>query len=1074
MYTHASYVHGAPVCGSLVRLSPPAAVYFHHDYTCPSFSSHKLTIDWLLYRCLTCRKRKIRCDGEKPTCSTCEKNAHQCLGYPDQPERAKNEPATSPLKFEVGGPVKHESPNDVEDRQREDVDGHEVKRDPFKSPIASAKLHIAVDHPPPRPTRSDSMSTTSGATALRTGKESDDWERDSSKSHTPGKGPKRYSSQRTVSFSEDGRSQSNRSPVQLHQETHRVPYFRYFGPTAIVPGFKQMVVNVQHYNRRRSRSSMSATSPLSMLNHHSGPSHAETVLEPLDDMPIYDPNDAAPVHPIIVSLIKTFFLHLGCTYPFLREAKTLRLVKEKRLESILVDAMCALAARFSTLESLPGAANSPRSEYGAVFAQRAKAATVDLFPCPTVGAVQAYLLLAYEGFGENQDSTLWMYLGLAIRMMSDLGLQRNEGVQYQGDKDPWYTRSWNCPSVDEEHESSPAADDETLNPTEQQEIVQERIDTAWSVYILDRFISSGTGRTVTVKDEDFELPTPEPVLDPSSGCPAPYPAFIQIIQFYGRVSDVLNKLKKVSDLTDEKLTALAEIERDLMKLYHKQDPNLHFNPLHFQNYVKIGQGTLFILLHVWFHALMIIIHQPLLTAFGSRDPQLNSHSHELAMSSAKTIADILALAELIDPNSYIGSPFTSQPMYIAACAFLRETAANTSQPVSRAASPPGAKQNSGYGANNGSGRVNTSNEKSSKHSLLAEAASQNYQRCYKSLQQLNTYWHGVNYILVALDHRSKGIWDCETYTAEEYESTKLPRRPDSLANFPRLDHPSSPQPSAPPIAWSLTGTTNSPNSSLTLLYQNMNASASQPNQASAHPPPPPPPATAPTSAPTPPGNMIYDPIRQSLGSLPDNASAFSPPFPHATISAVRYSANPSNAHRVRSSRHPSTGSRPSIKFDGSTPAETGPGTPGSENRLHPYLGSAGSNSVLPPLTSQPYTPSSSYEPSILQGASPSSSLTEANSSQQRTNPLNTATGTTPTDMVGSYGHDFAQSGLASGANYYFGNGGPIADAITVEEINLNSLGLSNDMMPPWDFFPADFSGLFDANNLGETGHQGHM
>lgn len=1044
-------------------------MFFPHPVLLEAIADDSLVV--LPYRCLTCRKRKTRCDGEKPTCSTCEKNGHQCLGYPDNPEKS-NETATGPLKFEVGGRLKHESPMDVENQQMDALDGHQVDRDHFQGPLTASKIHITAD-PSPCPTRSDSLSTTSGTTALRQRKESDDWEGESSHSHTPGKSTKRYSFARTVSFSDDGRSQSNRSPVQLHHETHRVPYFRYFGPTAIVPGFKQMVVNVQHYNRRRSRGSMSATSPLSLLSHHSGPSHAETVLEPLDDMPTYDPNDPAPVHPIIISLIKTFFLRLGCTYPFLRQDKTLRLVREKRVEAILVDAMCALAARFSNSETLPGAANSPRSEYGAVFAQRAKAATVDLFPCPTVGAVQAYLLLAYEGFGENQDSTLWMYLGLAIRMMSDLGLQRNEGVQYQGDKDPWYTRSWNRPSVEEEHESSPAAEDETLNAKEQQEIVQERIDTAWSVYILDRFISSGTGRTVTVKDEDFELPTPDPVLDPSSGCAALYPAFIQIIQFYGRVSDVLNKLKKVSDLTEEKLAALAEIERDLMKLYHKQDPSLHFNPLHFQNYVKIGQGTLFILLHVWFHALMIILHQPLLTAFGSRHPQLNSHSHELAMSSAKTIADILALAELIDPNSYIGSPFTSQPMYIAACAFLRETAANPSQPVSRATSPPTTKQSGGYGANGvNHNRSNTSNEKSSKHSLLAEAASQNYQRCYKSLQQLNTYWHGVNYILVALDHRSKGIWDCETYTAEEYESTKLTRRPESIANFPRLDNPSSPQPNVPPIAWSLTGTTNSPNSSLTFLYQNMNASASQSNQASTHPPPPP--AVGPVSTPTPPGNMIYDPIRQSLGAPPDNSDAFSPPFPQHNISAIRYSTAASSANRMGTARHPAIGSRPTIKLDKSTPHASGPGTPESENRLQPYLGLASSNSVLPPLTSQSYTPSSTYESSVLQGASPSSTLTEANTSQQITNQLNTGTGATHTDMIGSYGHDFAPSGLASGANYYFGNGGTIADAITVEEINLNALGLSNDMLPPWDFFQADLSGLFDANHLGSAGHQGQI
>lgn len=34
-----------------------------------------------------------------------------------------------------------------------------------------------------------------------------------------------------------------------HAESHRVPYFRYFGPTAIVPGFKQMVVSVREHRR---------------------------------------------------------------------------------------------------------------------------------------------------------------------------------------------------------------------------------------------------------------------------------------------------------------------------------------------------------------------------------------------------------------------------------------------------------------------------------------------------------------------------------------------------------------------------------------------------------------------------------------------------------------------------------------------------------------------------------------------------------------------------------------------------------------------------------------------------------
>jgi hypothetical protein len=34
---------------------------------------------------------------------------------------------------------------------------------------------------------------------------------------------------------------------------------------------------------------------------------------------------------------------------------------------------------------------------------------------------------------------------------------------------------------------------------------EERIDTFWAVFFLDRVISSGAGRPVTLKDDDFEL-----------------------------------------------------------------------------------------------------------------------------------------------------------------------------------------------------------------------------------------------------------------------------------------------------------------------------------------------------------------------------------------------------------------------------------------------------------------------------------------------------------------------------------------------------------------------------------------
>ena len=319
------------------------------------------------------------------------------------------------------------------------------------------------------------------------------------------------------------------------------------------------------------------------------PSQAGTEPRPAVEMPIYDQNDPLPVNRLIIHLVETFFTHLGCNYPFLRQKSFTQRVEERSVEAILVDAVCALAARFSDHPLLTASHDSsyPKSEYGHVFAQRAKAAVVDTFPRPTVAATQACLLLAYEGFGSNQDSALWMYLGCAIRMAVDLGLQKLDGVKYQGQKDPEHHR----PSNDNDHSDQPPV----VSAEEMKEIEQERIDTLWTVFMLDRVISSGTGRPVTLRDEDFELSFPAITASTKSGWPDPFPALIQIIHLYGRVSDLLNNIRNVHDVTPKKIEGLVAMEKDLTQLYQKLDARLNFNAANFQHYCKAGEGTNFIL-----------------------------------------------------------------------------------------------------------------------------------------------------------------------------------------------------------------------------------------------------------------------------------------------------------------------------------------------------------------------------------------------------------------------------------------------------------------------------------------------
>lgn len=668
------------------------------------------------------------------------------------------------------------------------------------------------------------------------------------------------------------------SNEEQHAETRRVPYFRYFGPTAIIPGYKQMIVSVRDHRRSSvSVAGLAGASPRSgdgdaPFRDFSTMSVAGSEARVVPDIPIYDATDDSPVSPLIKHLVETFFVHLGCNFPFLRRERFIQQVVDKKAETILVDAVCGLSARFSE-HSLLTTSNDPKrskADHGKVFAQRAKSAVIDTFPCPTVAATQACLLLAYESFGAGQDSALWMYLGCAIRMAVDLGLTKLDGVKGQN-----FSSQASGVVADPDSsqlQSTPikgSREDESL----MQAVEQERSDTFWAVFVLDRIISTGTGRPVTLKDEDLELPFPEITNNVKTGWPTPFPAFIQIINLYGKVSDQLNNVRDAKDLTDTKMQVLAGMEDDLTKLYQRLDHRLNFNAANFQHYVKSGEGTTFILLHFWFHTLIILLHQPmLLHSFEGRIHQLLPNSRELSMSSAKTVADILAFAELIDPKSFIGSPFTTQPIYIAAYAFLVESTGQTASPSSGEPTPTDSKRDD-------------DSKQAAKHTLLAAAAHQNYQKCHRALQQVQTYWSGTKYIITALDQRAKGVENPETFTKEEMESTRALARPDVSSEWKRkLRHTlTSKTPGMKfsglsglesesavidanqnqAIGWSLTGTTNSPSSNLAFLYQSITGAEAQPT--------------------TPSGNMVYDPIRQSLPEFTQPSMATS----HESFAAGR-------------------------------------------------------------------------------------------------------------------------------------------------------------------------------------------
>lgn len=352
-------------------------------------------------------------------------------------------------------------------------------------------------------------------------------------------------------------------------------------------------------------------------------------------IPFYDRDDTLPVSNLVLHLSELFFVHLGCSFPFLQRERFLQDLKEKRIDTMLVDAVCALAARFSP-HPLLGAPQAPpidRSQppadikmwdRGQPFAHRAMSALVDSLSCPTLAGVMACLLLAYEQFGSNHDSGLWMYLGISIRMAQDLGLQKHQGLKHN------YGRKGVTPSEVMSGQAGKLREDQyddldvynspqTIPPAFGSERARERerVDSFWSIFFLDRVISSGTGRPVTLRDEDIELCFPlQSESQLPNGWPAPFPPLIRVIHLYGRVTDLINGIQDVKHVTADTLKRLAGMESDLtgkqchmqnfenlltlvpsIGIYQRLSPKLHFNAANFQAYVKAKEGTNFILLH---------------------------------------------------------------------------------------------------------------------------------------------------------------------------------------------------------------------------------------------------------------------------------------------------------------------------------------------------------------------------------------------------------------------------------------------------------------------------------------------
>jgi hypothetical protein len=286
---------------------------------------------------------------------------------------------------------------------------------------------------------------------------------------------------------------------------------------------------------------------------------------------------------------------------------------------------------------------------------------------------------------------------------------------------------------------------------------------------------------------------------------SPLSHLIRIMTIQGKANEEISTIRQPEDFTPSKRSTLFSLQDQIIQIYTSLDPRLAFNVNNFRNSVALGYGGSFLLLHVWFHAVIITIHRPgLMFGKNTLAHTLGSESLEVSMSSANTITSILALTQLVDDKTITGSPFLNQAIYIAALAFIAESEMHreclmpspelddqrnqttqtdgsmpplykfpaqgldvgSTAPVistnpsgqisdqSSLATESAASQSNGVPFDD---RFNPLYKPAASVSLLQFASKRNYETCLNAIKTLKSVWRGIGWILSTMEQKAKGV-----------------------------------------------------------------------------------------------------------------------------------------------------------------------------------------------------------------------------------------------------------------------------------------------------------------------------
>ncbi|KAI4165265.1 MAG: hypothetical protein LQ342_001133 [Letrouitia transgressa] len=407
-----------------------------------------------------------------------------------------------------------------------------------------------------------------------------------------------------------------------------------------------------------------------------GRKHPLEGLEPEEKKALKEGADKLPSKELQEHLSEVFFESVyGQSYHLLHKPNFMRQLRAETAPPVLVLAVCAISARFSTHPQFDTKDKDERTFLrGEEWAAPARDIALKLYDKPNIIILTVLLILGLHEFGTCQGGRSWMFGGMAMRMAYALQLHREmdkDQLDRKSDKDP------NFSAIDRE--------------------IRRR--TMWSCFLMDRFNSSGTERPtcgseehikvqLPIKESFFQMGIPglTECLDGDMPNPLPVDAgnkanirqnmgvashMVRGIALWGHVIRYFNLggIEKDPYQMWQKNSGFAELKLRLEKLKTSLTPDLMDTPENLAQHAADKIANQFLLMHVIHHQIALFLHRYAIPTFttarlSSDAPKdFVAEAAKIAIDSANRMSDLFAHGL----NHKLNAPFAGY------CAFTSST-----------------------------------------------------------------------------------------------------------------------------------------------------------------------------------------------------------------------------------------------------------------------------------------------------------------------------------------------------------------------------------------------------------------